>query len=199
MHHVLVVEDEKSLRDIIQDYFVAHDFDCDTAEDGQDALDCLRGKHYDAILLDVMMPRLDGFDVCKEVRRNSNIPILFLTALGEEEDMLQGYALGADDYITKPFSLAVLLAKTQAVIRRNLHEVNGERIVCGMITLFPAQQKCFVQGQEKRLTAGEFQLLLYLVCNKGQVLSRAQLLDRVCGFDCRSSCYREFQQCAEAW
>ena len=183
MHHVLVVEDEKSLREIIQDYFISHEFDCDTAQDGQDALECLRIKQYDAILLDIMMPRLDGFQVCKEIRRKSNIPILFLTALGEEEDMLQGYALGADDYVTKPFLLSVLVAKTQAIIRRNSHESEEEQITCGRISLIPAQQKCYVQGQEKHLTTGEFQLLLYLVCNKGQVLSRAQLLDRIWGYD----------------
>ena len=117
--HVLIVEDEQRLRDIIRDYFTAHGADCDLARDGAEALELLRENDYDAILLDVLMPNLDGFAVCRAVRERSGVPILFLTALGGEEDVLRGYALGADDYVTKPFSLAVLLAKTGALIRRS--------------------------------------------------------------------------------
>ena len=117
--HVLIVEDEQRLRDIIRDYFTAHGADCDLARDGAEALELLRENDYDAILLDVLMPNLDGFAVCRAVREHSGVPILFLTALGGEEDVLRGYALGADDYVTKPFSLAVLLAKTGALIRRS--------------------------------------------------------------------------------
>ena len=112
MEKVLLVEDEKRIRDIVRDYFGAHGLGCDLARDGAEALDLLRDHDYDAILLDVLMPELDGFQVCAAVRQNSPVPILFLTALGGEEDMLRGYALGGDDYVTKPFSLAVLLAKT---------------------------------------------------------------------------------------
>ena len=112
--HILVVEDENRIRDIIRDYFTAHGLDCDLAREGEEALDLLRDHDYDAMLLDVLMPNLDGFSVCRAVRAKGQLPILFLTALGSEEDVLQGYALGADDYVTKPFSLAVLLAKTRA-------------------------------------------------------------------------------------
>ena len=118
MEAVLLVEDEARIRDIVQDYFAAHGLDCDLARDGEEALDLLRDHDYDAILLDILMPRLDGFQVCAAVRRKSRVPILFLTALGSEADVLRGYALGCDDYVTKPFSLAVLLAKTRALIRR---------------------------------------------------------------------------------
>ena len=118
METILVVEDEKRIRDIVRDYFTAHGLGCDLARDGAEALDLLRDHDYDAILLDVFMPNLDGFQVCRAVRQRSQVPILFLTALGNEEDMLRGYALGCDDYVTKPFSLAVLLAKTRALIRR---------------------------------------------------------------------------------
>ena len=100
--HVLIVEDEQRLRDIIRDYFTAHGADCDLARDGAEALELLRENDYDAILLDVLMPNLDGFAVCRAVREHSGVPILFLTALGGEEDVLRGYALGADDYVTKP-------------------------------------------------------------------------------------------------
>ena len=111
MEHVLIVEDEPRLRSIVRDYFSAHALECDLARDGEEALDLLRDHDYDAILLDILMPNLDGFGVCRAVRETSAVPILFLTALGNEEDLLRGYALGCDDYVTKPFSLAVLLAK----------------------------------------------------------------------------------------
>ena len=120
--NILVVEDEDRIRNIVRDYFTAHGLDCDLARDGEEALDLLRDHDYDAILLDVLMPNLDGFSVCRAVWAKSRVPILFLTALGSEEDVLQGYALGADDYVTKPFSLAVLLAQTRAVIRRSRGE-----------------------------------------------------------------------------
>ena len=119
MEQILIVEDEKRIRDIVRDYFTAHGLGCDLARDGAEALDLLRDHDYDAILLDVFMPNLDGFQVCRAVRQRSQVPILFLTALGNEEDMLRGYALGCDDYVTKPFSLAVLLARTRALIRRS--------------------------------------------------------------------------------
>ena len=127
METVLVVEDEARIRDIVRDYFSAHGMTCDLARDGEEALDLLRDHDYDAILLDILMPHLDGFQVCAAVRRDSRVPILFLTALGGEEDVLRGYALGCDDYVTKPFSLAVLLAKTQALIRRSRGEPGRER------------------------------------------------------------------------
>ena len=116
--HILVAEDEERLRTIIRDYFTAHGLTCALAKDGEEALERLRERDYDAVLLDVLMPNLDGFAVCRAVREGSGVPILFLTALGRE-GCTRGYALGADDYVTKPFSLAVLLAKTEALIRRS--------------------------------------------------------------------------------
>ena len=126
MERVLLVEDEGRIRDIVRDYFAAHGLECDLARDGEEALDLLLDHDYDAILLDVLMPRLDGFGVCRAVRERSAVPILFLTALGGEEEMLRGYALGCDDYVTKPFSLAVLLARTRALIRRALGQAGGQ-------------------------------------------------------------------------
>ena len=183
MTKILVVEDEGRIRDIIRDYFTAHGLDCDLARDGEEALELLRDHDYDAILLDIMMPHLDGFGVCREVRKKSAVPILFLTALGGEEDMLRGYALGADDYITKPFSLAVLLAKTQAIIRRSRGNLTSEVLSCGPIALNPNTRICTVAEREIKLTPREFDLLLCLLHNQGQVLSREQLLDKVWGID----------------
>ena len=100
MDRILVVEDERAMREIIRDYLTAHGLECDLARDGQEALELLEEQDYDAVVLDVLMPRLDGFGVCRAVRRQSSVPILFLTALGGEEETLRGYALGADDYVT---------------------------------------------------------------------------------------------------
>ena len=180
---VLLAEDERAMRDIVRDYFAAHGMDCDLARDGEEALDLLRDHDYDAVLLDVLMPNLDGFSVCRAVRKKSGVPILFLTALGGEADVLRGYALGADDYVTKPFSLAVLLAKTKAVIRRSRGEGGGGTLKCGAIALDLAGRTCTVEGRPAALTPREYELLLCLMRNRGQVLSRDQLLDKVWGID----------------
>lgn len=181
MEKILIVEDEARMRDIIADYFTAHGLDCDLARDGEEALDLLRDNDYDAILLDIMMPKLDGFAVCKEIRKKNSVPILFLTALGSEEDTLKGYALGCDDYVTKPFSLAVLLAKTRALMRRGGNTAGV--LTCGSIFLDTNRRLCTVNGEETKLSPGEFDLLLCLMRNRGQVLSREQLLDKVWGMD----------------
>ena len=181
MERVLLVEDEKRMRDIVRDYFAAHKLECDLARDGEEALDLLRDHDYDAILLDVLMPRLDGFGVCRAVREKSAVPILFLTALGGEEEMLRGYALGCDDYVTKPFSLAVLLAKTRALIRRS--RGGGEVLTCGAISVDTAGRSCTAAGRAVKLSPREYDLLLCLMRNRGQVLTRGQLLDKVWGLD----------------
>ena len=183
MDHVLLVEDEPRLRDIVRDYFFAHGLECDLARDGEEALDLLRDHDYDAILLDILMPHLDGFGVCRAVRRKSGVPILFLTALGGEEDMLRGYALGCDDYVTKPFSLAVLLAKVQALIRRGRGAGEAGLLSCGDISLNTQSRLCAVGGQTVKLSPREYDLLLCLMRNRCQVLSREQLLDKVWGLD----------------
>lgn len=183
MEHILIVEDEPRLRDIVRDYFSAHGVDCDLARDGNEALDLLRDHDYDAILLDILMPNLDGFGVCRAVRKKSAVPILFLTALGGEKDMLRGYALGCDDYVTKPFSLAVLLAKTRALIRRSRGTGQEGTLTCGAISLNPHSRLCSVAGTEVKLSPREYDLLLCLMRNRGQVLTRAQLLDKVWGLD----------------
>ena len=180
--HILVAEDEERLRTIIRDYFTAHGLTCALAKDGEEALERLRERDYDAVLLDVLMPNLDGFAVCRAVREGSGVPILFLTALGGEKDVLRGYALGADDYVTKPFSLAVLLAKTEALIRRS-RGGGAETLACGAITLEPGRRACAVGGRPVALPPREYELLLCLMRNKGQVLRREQLLDKVWGID----------------
>ena len=181
-HLVLLAEDEARLRGIVRDYFAAHGLACHLAADGAEALELLRRHDYDAVLLDVLMPELDGFAVCRALRERSRTPVLFLTALGEEGDILWGYGLGADDYVTKPFSLAVLLAKTRALIRRGRGE-GGEALACGAIALEPGRRVCTVAGAPVELPPREYELLLCLMRNQGRVLSRDQLLDKVWGVD----------------
>ena len=180
--HILLAEDEARLREIVRDYFAAHGAACDLARDGEEALELLREHDYDAVLLDVLMPGLDGFAVCRRLREGSGAPVIFLTALGGEEDVLRGYGLGADDYVTKPFSLAVLLAKTMALIRRGRGE-GGEALACGAIALEPGRRACTVAGAAVELPPREYELLLCLMRNQGRVLSRDQLLDKVWGVD----------------
>lgn len=179
---ILIVEDEPRMGAILQDYFTAHGVDSDLAPDGDAALERFARRDYDAVLLDVMMPGLDGYGVCRAIRRESSLPILFLTALGGEEQALHGYALGADDYITKPFSLALLYAKTTALIRRSRGTEDGA-LVCGAIRLQPGPMLCTVSNTPVKLSPREYNLLLCLLRNRGKVLSREQLLTRVWGWD----------------
>ena len=179
---ILIVEDEPRMGAILQDYFTAHGLDSDLAPDGEAALERFAQRDYDAVVLDVMMPGLDGYGVCRAIRRESGLPILFLTALGGEEQALHGYALGADDYITKPFSLALLYAKTTALIRRNRGTEDGA-LVCGAIRLQPGPMLCTVGNTAVKLSPREYDLLLCLLRNRGKVLSREQLLARVWGWD----------------
>lgn len=179
---ILIVEDEPRMGAILQDYFTAHGVDSDLAPDGDAALEHFARRDYDAVLLDVMMPGLDGYGVCRAIRRESALPILFLTALGGEEQALHGYALGADDYITKPFSLALLYAKTTALIRRSRGTEDGT-LVCGEIRLQPGPMLCTVGNTPIKLSPREYNLLLCLLRNRGRVLSREQLLTRVWGWD----------------
>ena len=179
---ILVVEDEPRMGAVLADYFAAHGVEAVLAGDGETALECFARRDFDAVLLDVLMPGLDGFGVCRALRRESAVPILFLTALAGEEQALRGYALGGDDYVTKPFSLALLFAKTAALIRRSRGTQDGA-LACGAIRADPGARTCTVDNTEVKLSPREYDLLLCLLRNRGRVLSRDQLLDRVWGPD----------------
>lgn len=179
---ILVVEDEPRMGAVLADYFAAHGVEAVLAGDGETALECFARRDFDAVLLDVLMPGLDGFGVCRALRRESAVPILFLTALAGEEQALRGYALGGDDYVTKPFSLALLFAKTAALIRRSRGTPDGA-LACGAIRADPGARTCTVDNTEVKLSPREYDLLLCLLRNRGRVLSRDQLLDRVWGPD----------------
>ncbi len=182
MANILIVEDEKAMQDIIVEYMRKGGHTCFTADDGIDALVVLKSSSMDLMILDIMMPHLDGLSVCKVAREMSNMPIIMLTAKSEEEDKLKGYEYGADDYMTKPFSPKVLLAKTNALLRRST-VVPVETISVGKIMLHPNSHKVYLDGQEVILTHKEYELLLFFMANPGQVFSREQLLNRVWGYD----------------
>lgn len=182
MSNILIVEDEKAMQDIIADYMRKGGHTCFTADDGIDALVMLKGNPMDLMILDVMMPHLDGFSVCKMAREMSNMPIIMLTAKSAEDDKLKGYDYGADDYMTKPFSPKVLLAKVNALLRRSSNLSSGA-VSAGKILLQPNAHKVYLDGQEIALTHKEYELLSFLMTNPGQIFSREQLLNRVWGYD----------------
>lgn len=182
MPNILIVEDEKTMQDIIADYMGKGGHTCFTADDGIDALVTLKDHPMDLMILDVMMPHLDGFSVCRMAREMSNMPIIMLTAKSGEEDKLKGYDYGADDYVTKPFSPRVLLAKANALLRRTAAADAGA-VSAGKILLQPNFRKVFIDGQEIALTHKEYELLALLMANPGRIFSREQLLNRIWGYD----------------
>ena len=182
MANILIVEDEKNMQAIISEYIQRGGHTCFVADDGMDALMILKNNPMDLMILDIMMPHLDGFSVCRMAREMSNLPIIMLTAKGGEDDKLKGYDLGADDYMTKPFSPKVLLAKANALLRRS-SVAPADTISGGKISIIPASHKVFLDGQEITLTHKEYELLLFFMSNPGQIFSREQLLNRIWGYD----------------
>ena len=182
MAKILIVEDEKNMQEIIAQYMQRGGHTCFTADDGMDALLTLKNNPVDLMVLDIMMPHLDGFSVCKIAREMSNRPIIMLTAKSNEDDKLKGYDLGADDYMTKPFSPKVLLAKANALLRRS-SALPADTINAGKISILAASHKVFLDGKEITLTYKEYELLRFFMSNPGQIFSREQLLNRIWGYD----------------
>lgn len=185
-YQLLLVEDDGELREIITDYFVDKSkgaFSIDSAKTGDEGqLKCFENE-YDLVLLDVMLPEVDGFTICKELRRNSDVPIVFITARNNVSDRLHGYNLGCDDYISKPFSLAELYAKVTALIKRTKGMVRKEVMRAGSMELDPYRCTVFVNDKEVILAPKEFAILKILMENCGVVVSRESLLIRIWGYD----------------
>ena len=181
---VLIVEDEPKLREVLSDYFRSKKDIPITASNGTEALETIDEHDFDAVLLDIMMPGLDGFSVCRALRKKSDVPVVFLTALSDEDDKLFGYELGADDYVTKPFTMSVLYAKVMALIKRNRGSVlTGDRITIGGITVELSTHKVYAGKREAAVTPKEYALLLCLMRNKNVIMSREQLLVKCWGYD----------------
>ena len=182
---VLIVEDEPKLREVLCDFFLSKGDTPFEAATGTQALELAREQEFDAILLDIMMPELDGFSVCRALRRENSVPIIFLTALSDEDDKLLGYELGADDYVTKPFTMSVLYAKTAALIKRSRGNVlsDRDRLEAAGITLELSSHKVFIGKKEVVLTPKEYALLLCLMRNRNIVMRREQLQVKCGGYD----------------
>lgn len=185
MNRILLVEDDREIRDMICRFFQMKkdNIIVDTAKGGEEGLEKIFENQYDLLLLDVMMPCLDGFEVCREVRRYSDIPIMFITARTTQEDMLTGYALGCDDYIIKPFPLPVLYEKIKALIKRSKGLVRSDLLSAGEITLNPNNGVVKCGSQEISLKAKEYGILRVLLENKGNIVTRETLLNKVWGYD----------------
>ena len=182
MANILIVEDEKNMQEIIAEYMRRGGHTCFMADDGVDALMVLKNTPMDLMILDIRMPHLDGFSVCKMAREMSSLPIIMLTAKSGEDDKLKGYNLGADDYMTKPFSPKVLLAKANALLRRS-SPLPADTVNAGKISIIPAAHQVFLDGHEIVLTHKEYELLSFFMANPGQIFSREQLLNRIWGYD----------------
>lgn len=183
MAKILIVEDEKRMQSIIVEYMQKGGYTCITAGDGVEALTILKSNNIDLMILDIMMPYLDGFSVCRVSREMTNIPIIILTAKGEEEDKLKGYEYGADDYITKPFSPKVLLAKVNALLRRYTTDIPKNSLSLGKIFIMVASRQVYVEDKLIDLTYKEFELLRLFMENPNQVFSREKLLNCIWGYD----------------
>lgn len=186
MFDILLVEDDQNIREMIQDYFYAKDkmsLRLHTAASGQRGLELVYENKYDLLLLDIMLPEVDGFEICREARRHSDVPIIFITARTSQEDALRGYALGCDDYIVKPFSLPVFYEKVIATIRRSKGMVRSDVLRAGEISLNPNNGIVLCSGEEIRLTAKEYTILKILLENKNKVISRDRLISEIWGYD----------------
>ncbi|MEH7460005.1 DNA-binding response regulator [Bacillus pseudomycoides] len=183
---VLLVEDERRLREIVSDYFRSEGFEVIEAEDGKQALELFAEHTIDLIMLDIMLPEIDGWSVCRRIRKESAVPIIMMTARSDEDDTLLGFELGADEYVTKPFSPKVLVARAKTLLKRADGAVGvAEENVMSMagIDVNRLSRTVSVNGEEVILTHKEFELLVYLMENKGIVLSRQHLLDQLWGYD----------------
>ena len=182
---ILLVEDEKSIRSAVAAYLEREGYWVTPAEDGQIALDEFAKHKFDVIVLDLMLPKVSGEQVCREIRNVSDVPIIMLTAKGEEEDRIAGLELGADDYLVKPFSPRELVARVRALLRR-AHvdsEPQRDRLVFGDLEVDVTGHKAFLHGDELELTASEFKLLTTLARYPGRVYSRMELVEKVLGYD----------------
>lgn len=181
---ILLIEDDLQICEVIRKYFTNKDAVVTAVHNGADALriaeEGLDG--YSLVLLDIMLPEADGFAVCRAIRRKSDIPVIFITARGREEDILHGYDLGCDDYVVKPFLLSALYAKCSAIVKR-AEGNSGSVLVCGDIRLDKRKLACFVGGDEVELTPKSFAILCYLMEHQGWTIDRDTLLDRVWGSD----------------
>jgi len=185
MHKILVVDDEKKIREVVREYAEFEGYQVTEAENGMVAIEKVRLNDYDVIIMDIMMPRLDGFSACKEIRKIKEIPVIMLSARGEEYDKLFGFELGIDDYIVKPFSPKELLARVKVAIKRNASTPDTESNIKsykGLVINFTAREVT-IDDNRIAMTPKEYDLLFFLVRNMNVALSREKILEEVWGYD----------------
>ncbi len=189
MYRMLIVDDEEKIRAVVREYAEFEDYEVEEARDGMEAVNLCREKDYDIIIMDVMMPRLDGYSACKEIKKHKDIPVIMLSARGEEYDKLFGFETGIDDYVVKPFSPRELMARVRAVLTRSRSASQAaqqqlpQRLTFGGLEIDIAGREVYVDGKRASMTPKEYDLLFYLVKNKGLALSRDKLLEEVWGYD----------------
>ncbi len=181
---ILVVDDESRMRKLVKDFLIKSNFEVIEAEDGEQAVDIFfKTKDIALIVLDVMMPKMDGWQVCREIRAYSKVPIIMLTARTDERDELQGFELGVDEYISKPFSPKILVARIEAILRRTNQMEKDEILSCGGIEMNKAAHQVLIDGKDVELSYKEFELLEYFMENRGIALSRENILNHVWNYD----------------
>ena len=181
---ILVVDDESRMRKLVRDFLVKQNYEVLEAANGEEAVDVFfEQKDIALVILDVMMPKMDGWQACREIRSYSKTPIIMLTAKGDERDELQGFELGVDEYITKPFSPKILVARVEAILRRTNLLVSEDVISAGGIELNKAAHQVRIHGEDVELSYKEFELLTYFMENQGIALSREKILNNVWNYD----------------
>ncbi len=181
---ILVVDDESRMRKLVRDFLVKNDYAVVEAEDGSAALDIFYSENdIDLVILDVMMPKMDGWEVCKEIRKTSKVPIIMLTARGEERDELLGFQLGVDEYMSKPFSPKILVARVEAILRRTTGMGDDARIEAGGVVVDKVAHTVMIDGEVIDLSFKEFELLSFFMENQGIALSREKILNSVWNYD----------------
>lgn len=184
-YRLLVVEDELQIQTLIKDYFTNDGFEVSCASDGLEGLEMFESKEFDLIIMDIMMPMLDGWSLCRRIRKQSDIPIIMLTARNDDEDMVMGFELKADEYVTKPFSPKVLLARAKVLVERSKGSLLQDKNVIqgGPIRIEKHKHKIFVDEVEIEMALKEYEILLHLMENQGIAISRQSILDSVWGYD----------------
>lgn len=185
MNPILVIDDEERIRHLVRMYLEREGYSVEEAENGRDALDKIHKREYSLLIVDLMMPEVDGWRVCREVRENSDIPIIMLTARGEEFDRVLGFELGADDYLVKPFSTKELVARVKALLRRTGGSFTGNTsdLAYGLLRIEKEKHRVLIEEEAITFTPREFELLYFLAKNPGRVFSREQLMETVWGYD----------------
>ena len=188
MAHILIVDDEQNIREIIKKYALFDGYEVSEAADGMEAVEKCRSCTYDLVIMDVMMPELDGFSACREIRRTQDVPVIMLSARGEEYDRIHGFELGVDDYVVKPFSPRELMMRVAAVLKRGSRrekpeEVSRDMLELGDLTIDFTGRMVFVEGKRLELSPKEYDLLFYMARNRNIALTRESLITNVWGYD----------------